>query len=70
MKIEEMNDIIFNDPIFLDIFKWEKKHFKAYDLYLKFYGGIPRFYRARLLKKIKRIIKHNKKGVLNNGKNN
>ena len=57
MKREELEDIIFNDPDFLDVFKWKRKHFEAYETYLDIVIGLDRSYRKKIIKEIKKQIK-------------
>lgn len=58
MTYEEALDIINNDPDWNSIKTWRKKHFKAYDLYLKNYIGFSSFwYRRKIIKSLKKAQK-------------
>ena len=56
-KVKDMTDIILNDPDFLDVFKWTRKHFEAYETYLKVVIGLDRSYRKKIIKEIKKQTK-------------
>lgn len=56
-KVKNMTDIIMNDPDFLDVFKWKRKHFEAYETYLDVVIGLDRSYRKKIIKEIKKQIK-------------
>jgi len=56
-KVKDMTDIILNDPDFLDVFKWKRKHFEAYKTYLDVIIGLDRSYRKKIIKEIKKQIK-------------
>lgn len=57
MTIEQALDIIENDEDYLDMTKWERKHWKAQDLYYKYFYGMSKAERRRIIKWFKKHVK-------------
>lgn len=61
MELYEAIEIITKDSDYPDITKWKKRHYKAQDIYLRDYIGLPSRYRRKLLKDIKRAARYLKR---------
>lgn len=63
MKQSEAFKIILEDPDYMDLKLWKRKHFQAQEIYLKSLG-LPEGYVKRIMKDVKKVVKGIKNGKI------
>lgn len=63
MKQSEAIKIILEDPDYMDLKLWKRKHFQAQEIYLKSLG-LPEGYVKRIMKDVKKVVKGLKNGTI------